>query len=373
MNSDPRTIALIGATGSIGQNTLAVIRAHPDRLKLVAAAVASNATGLDRIGQEFGLSSERMVLYSQQGEEGLLELVTLPEVDIVVLAATGTACLKPALAAIKAGKTIALANKEILVMAGRFIMQAAREKGVQILPVDSEHNAIFQCLQGSNCKDIRRLILTASGGPFREFSLEQMRSVTPEQALRHPNWNMGNKITIDSASMANKGLEMIEARWLFGVTPDAVQAVIHPQSIVHSMVEFVDGSILAQLSPPSMTFAIQHCLLYPERADGVQPTLDFSQLLSLDFKPTREDLFPCLRLAREVMQAEGAAPVIFNAANDVAVAAFLQNRISFLAIAELIEHCLQKMSFNLPATIEDTIRIDQETRRFAEHFLSEKS
>lgn len=365
MHPYPRRIALIGATGSIGSSTLAVVRKHSDKLHLVAAASGTNEQGLAQIGAEFGLGPRQLSLFSRDGMAGLMDLVTREDVDLVLLAATGTVCLQPALAAIEAGKTLALANKEILVMAGNHVMQAAHRHNTAILPVDSEHNAIFQCLQGSPTRDLRKLILTASGGPFRTLSPEQLHAVTPADALRHPNWNMGAKITVDSATMANKGLEMIEARWLFGVQPEAIDVVIHPQSIVHSMVEWVDGSILAQLSPPSMTFAIQHCLLYPDRAQGVEPTLDFSQTLNLEFFPPDYTRFRCLDLARQAMRDGNAAPIIFNAANEVAVAAFLENRIPFVAIAALIEHSLNMLSVSEPETLDDTFQIDALARTCA--------
>lgn len=365
MQQEIRKIVVIGATGSIGGNTMAVVRAHPGKLQLVGLASAQNESALLQLAREFQLPADRTILYARDGMQGLLDLVTLDEVDIVVLAATGTVCLQPALAAIQAGKTLAIASKEILVMAGRHIMQAARSHGTLILPVDSEHNAIFQCLQGSNRTDIRRLILTASGGPFRDLDLAQMSAVTPEQALKHPNWDMGAKITVDSATMANKGLEMIEARWLFGVEPADIDVVVHPQSIVHSMVEYVDGSILAQLSPPSMTFAIQHCLLYPERAQGVNASLDFRNALNLEFRPPDYGRFRCLRLARQAMHAGDAAPIVFNAANEIAVQAFLEKRIPFLAIAEVIEHCLNMVTVAEPDSLDETCQIDQLARAFA--------
>jgi 1-deoxy-D-xylulose-5-phosphate reductoisomerase len=338
----PRRVALVGATGSIGRSTLEVIRNHPHRLQLVAVAANRNKPELEAICQEFGASHH--TLYQRDGLPGLIELVTRSDIDIVVMAAVGTVGLQPTLAAIAAGKDIALASKEILVMAGHIVMAAAARHRVRILPVDSEHNAIFQCVQGMDVpRHIRRLLLTASGGPFRTLNRTAMANVTPADALAHPNWSMGPKITVDSASMANKGLEMMEARWLFGVTPSQVEVVIHPQSIVHSMVECVDGSILAQLSPPSMTFAIQHALLFPDRATGTQPTLDFGRALDLSFSPPDPERFPCLALARAAMTCEGVAPAVFNAANEVAVAAFLENRIGFLAIPAVIEHCLSSV------------------------------
>ncbi|MBN1403819.1 MAG: 1-deoxy-D-xylulose-5-phosphate reductoisomerase [Opitutales bacterium] len=354
-----KNVVLIGATGSIGKNTLRVIAAHPDRLRLVGAANRSRCEDLEAIGKHFGV--KRLVCCSRDGEKALCELAALPEADIVVMAAGGTVCLAPTLAAIEAGKTIALASKEVLVMAGAFVMEAARRKGVRILPVDSEHNAIFQCLDG-RAGGVEKLILTASGGPFRDASIEEMRSATPEQALRHPNWSMGPKITIDSATMVNKGLEMIEARWLFDVAPEKIEVTIHPQSIVHSMVEFVDGSILAQLAPPSMTFAIQHALLYPERRRGVEAPLDFARAMSLSFSPPNPVKFPALSLARQAMLAGGSAPAVFNAANEVAVDAFIKGEIPFLAIASIIEQTLSRVPILQPESLEELLEADARAR-----------
>src|SRR5690606_30293815 len=275
------------------------------------------------------------------GLTGLMELASLPEADVVLVAVVGTTGLEPALAAIAAGKDLALASKEILVLAGKFVVAAARERGVKLLPVDSEHNAVFQCLEGNPRAGVRRIVLTASGGAFRDWPVERLAEVTPADALKHPNWAMGPKITVDSATLANKGLELIEAQWLFGLEAAQCAAVIHPQSIVHCLVEFNDGVMLAQLSPPSMTFPIQHVLLHPERARGVEPALDFTRCLNLEFRPVDEGRFPMLRLAKETMVAGGVAPALYNAANEVAVAAFLEGRIPFLAISRVVEQTLQ--------------------------------
>ncbi|MFA5258136.1 MAG: 1-deoxy-D-xylulose-5-phosphate reductoisomerase [Opitutales bacterium] len=363
-----RNVVLIGATGSIGRNTLRVIAAHPDKLRLVGAANRSKCADLEDVGRRFG--ARTLCCVERDGEQALCALAAMPEADIVVMAAGGTVCLRPTLAAIEAGKTIALASKEVLVMAGAFVMESARRNKVRILPVDSEHNAIFQCLDGRGGKDgLKRLILTASGGPFRDASIEEMRAATPEQALRHPNWSMGPKISIDSATMANKGLEMIEARWLFDVAPNQIDVTIHPQSIVHSMVEFVDGSILAQLAPPSMTFAIQHALLYPERAPGVDAPLDMSRAMNLSFAPPDPEKFRALALARQAMQAAGSAPAVFNAANEVAVEAFLQRRIPFLAITSVIEQTLCSVCATQPGSLDELIEADAEARRAARSML----
>ncbi len=269
-----------------------------------------------------------------RGEQGLVELATLPEADLVLIAIVGTGGLKPALAAIEAGKDIAVASKEILVMAGQAVMEAARRKGVQVLPVDSEHNAIFQCLEGRGPEQVRRLILTASGGPFRKLPAAELAAVTVEQALKHPTWNMGEKITIDSATLFNKGLEMIEARWLFDVEMARVDVIVHPQSIVHSMVEFVDSSVLAQLSHSDMCFPIQYAVTWPERVPNSLRPLDFTQLARLDFEAPRTADFPALDLAREAGERGGTLPAVLNAANEVAVAAFLRRQIGFPAIWE---------------------------------------
>ena len=278
----------------------------------------------------------------------------------------GTAGLQPALAAIAAKKNIALASKEILVLAGKFIMNAARESGSRLLPVDSEHNAVFQCLEGHRTNDVHRLVLTASGGAFRDWPIENLARVTPADALKHPNWAMGPKITVDSATLANKGLELIEAQCLFGLRAEQCQAVLHAQSTVHCLVEFTDGSLLAQLCPPSMTFPIQHALLYPDRATvGTDAALPLDRIFSLDFRPVDEVRYPCLRLARESMAAGGVAPAIFNAANEVAVAAFLQKRLPFLAIAEIIDKTLAAVGTFEPETLEQVLATDAEARQNA--------
>jgi 1-deoxy-D-xylulose-5-phosphate reductoisomerase len=363
-----RNVVLIGATGSIGQNALRVIAAHPDRLRLVGAANRRQAAELERIGQRFG--TQKLCCVGRDGANGLIELATLPDADIVLMAAGGTVCLAPTFAAIEACKTIALASKEVLVMAGAFVMEAARHKGVRILPVDSEHNAIFQCLDGQSGRaQMKKLILTASGGPFRDATPAELARVTPEQALKHPNWSMGPKITIDSATMANKGLEMIEARWLFDAAPSQIQVVIHPQSVVHSMVEFADGAILAQLAPPSMTFAIQHALLYPDRLQGVDAPLDFTKAMTLTFAPPDEGKFRALALARQALTAGGAAPAVFNAANEIAVAAFLHRRIPFLAIPATIEQTLTNAPASNPRTLDELLEADAAARRTAQDII----
>ncbi len=379
----------MGATGSIGGSTLRALRKHPDRLQLVGVAARSSGGELAAIVREFNvphacLSDPRAADDARKhgwfpgnctlhsGEEGLVEIAAAPPADVVLVAVVGTAALRPTLAAIQAGRDIALASKEILVLGGSFVIEAARRSGVRLLPTDSEHNAIFQCLEGHPRRHLDRLILTASGGRFRDRDPDTLDSVTPEEATDHPNWSMGPKITVDSATMANKGLELIEAHWLFGLEPDRLDVVLHRQSIVHSFVQFVDGSILGQLSPPSMTFAIQHCLLYPDRAGGVDATLDFRDAFSLDFRPVPDGRYPCLDLAYQTMRAGPAAMAAFNAANEVAVARFLEKRIRFTDIPGIIEETLkcEAASAN-PGSLDSLLEIDREVRRAAE-CLAEK-
>ncbi|MCC5807698.1 MAG: 1-deoxy-D-xylulose-5-phosphate reductoisomerase [Opitutales bacterium] len=366
-------VVLIGATGSIGSNTVEVLRRHPGKLRLVGVAAGQNRERLDAIAREFG--TQHTSLFREEGVDGLVRLATLDEADIVLLAATGTVGLRPALAALEAGKTLALASKEVLVLAGGLVMETARRHGARILPVDSEHNAIFQCLHGRPADaSVRRLVLTASGGTFRDLPPEALAHVTPEDATRHPNWDMGPKITVDSATMANKGLELIEAHWLFGLPPEQLDVVLHPQSLVHSMVEFIDGSILAQLSPPSMTFAIQYALLHPKRADGTAERLDLTRALQLDFAPVDTTRYPCLRLARNAMETGGGAPAVFNAANEIAVNRFLENRLPFVAIPEVIAHCLESLS--PPAhdsSLEELLATEENARTVAGRFADSRA
>lgn len=381
--STPRTrVVLLGATGSIGENTLRVIAAHPDKLELVAVAARGQWEKLAAIAQKFrvphvGLFDDTALAAARTsgsfpagtqfhaGLAGLTDLARLPEADTVLVAVVGTTGLEPALAALAAGKHLALASKEILVLAGKFVMAAARASGAKLLPVDSEHNAVFQCLEGHSASDIARITLTASGGAFRDWSPERLAHVTPADATKHPNWSMGPKITVDSATLANKGLELIEAQQLFGLRADQCQAVIHPQSIVHALVGFTDGSTLAQLCPPSMTFPIQHALLHPARAPGVETPLDFTKLLSLEFRPIDETRFPMMRLAREVMQAGGTAPAVYNAANEIAVAAFLAGRLPFVAIPRVVNNTLQTLTSFEPADLAAVLAVDAEARRVA--------
>lgn len=378
-----KKVVLLGATGSIGGSTLRVLRAHPDRLQLVGVAANGNHTELAGICREFDvrhavLSSEPAYRAARQaddfprgtelgcGSAALEALATLPEADIVLVAVVGAAGLRPTLAAIEAGKDIALANKELLVLGGAHVIEAAQRKGVRLLPTDSEHNAIFQCLQGHPPEQLDKLILTASGGQFRDTPVSELSGVTPGMATQHPNWSMGPKITVDSATMANKGLELIEAHWLFDLEPERLEVVIHPQSVVHSFVQFIDGSILAQLSPPSMTFAIQHCLLYPDRAPGVEPTTDFHKTFSLDFKAPDYTRYPCLQLAYDALRTGGAAPAIFNAANEIAVERFLAKEIAYLDIPKLIEHSLTKVASHSEPSLDQLLQTDTETRALAQ-------
>ncbi|MGK0177097.1 MAG: 1-deoxy-D-xylulose-5-phosphate reductoisomerase [Lentimonas sp.] len=380
-----KKVVLLGATGSIGSSTLRVLRAHTERLQLVGVTAHSNYEALAAICHEFAvphavLSSETAYKDAKAtecfpghtqlgcGSEGLLEIATLKEADIVLIAVVGACGLKPTLAAIEAGKDIALANKELLVLGGTFVVEAAKRKGVRLLPTDSEHNAIFQCIEGHPQQLVDKMILTASGGQFRDMPLKQLARVTPQEATQHPNWSMGPKITVDSATMANKGLELIEAHWLFGLNPEKLEVVVHPQSIVHSFVQFIDGSILAQLSPPSMTFSIQHCLLYPDRAPGVDKTIDFKEAFQLDLKPPEFDRFPCLKLAYDALFNGGSAPAIFNAANEVAVERFLASEISFLDIPRTIEHSLSSIKATVPSTLETLLEIDAQARIVASNF-----
>lgn len=373
-----KNLAILGATGSIGDNTLEVVRGNRDRLNVAGIAGKKNFRKLAKIADEFdvkhvgifdgaalaearesGLFKGRK-LYG--GIEGLAEIATLSEADTTVAAVVGTTALKPTLAAIEAGKDIALANKELLVMAGKFVMGGAERKGVQILPLDSEHNAIFQCINGERKRDIAKLLITASGGMFRDYTREQMLAITPEQALKHPNWKMGPKVTIDSSTLANKGLEVIEAKWLFGVSPDQIQVVVQKDSLVHSMVQFVDGSVIAHMSPPSMTFAISHSLLYPERGNFVRPPLDFTKPFAVDFRPPDTDRFPCLKHAFAALRAGGTATAVFNASNEVAVENFIAGKLPWIKIPQVIEKTLEATAATDPAELGDVLAADAEAR-----------
>ncbi|MEX2578676.1 MAG: 1-deoxy-D-xylulose-5-phosphate reductoisomerase [Verrucomicrobiales bacterium] len=375
-----KKVVVLGSTGSIGESSLKVARDIPDRMEIVGLAANSSVDDLARQINEFSVKQgclhdptglDRLAsrvpgdVALHTGGEGLVELATMPEADIVLIAIVGVAGLRPALAAIEAGKDIAVASKEILVMAGEAVMTAAREKGVQVLPVDSEHNAIFQCLEGKSPNQVSRLILTASGGPFRELPSDELKRVTKARALRHPTWEMGQKITIDSATLFNKGLEMIEARWLFDIEMERVDVIVHPQSIVHSMVEFVDGSILAQLSTPDMCFPIQYAVTWPERVPNSLPPLDFAELARLDFEEPRRADFPALDLARRAGTVGGTLPAVMNAANEVAVGAFLEERIAFPGIWETVEATMEAHDSTASPSLDEIIDADEWARRKA--------
>ena len=380
-----KQLSILGSTGSIGRQCLSVVEALPERFAIVALAAGGNlpelAGQIERHRPELvSVSDEKKAqeLASRlrgtgisplpaihHGREGLLAVGTHPRADIVVSAAVGVVGLEATYEAVKLGKTVALANKEVLVAAGELVMAAAKKAGRELLPVDSEHNAVHQCLRGGTHGEVRRLVLTASGGPFRKTPLASFETVSPEQALAHPNWKMGNRVTIDSATMMNKGFEVIEARWLFGVRPDQIDVVIHPQSTVHSMVEFVDGSILAQLGPTDMRMPIQYALTYPERVASNQVALDWSKLRRLDFAKVSTRRFPCLRLAREAMKKGGALPCALNAADEVAVAAFLDRRLPFPGIAEVIERVLSRTPRARFEKMDDVLAADAEARRMA--------
>jgi 1-deoxy-D-xylulose-5-phosphate reductoisomerase len=335
-----RRVVVLGATGSIGQSAQKVARDLPERMEIVGMSAHSSVEKLKAAAKAF--PEARLCVSGDGNEEGLVELATMPEADMVLISIVGTGGLKPALAAIAAGKDLAIASKEILVMAGETVMAAARLKGVKILPVDSEHNAIFQCLEGRAPSDVKRLILTASGGPFRQLPAQELEGVTLEQALKHPTWKMGRKITIDSATLFNKGLEMIEARWLFDVEMSRVEVIVHPQSIIHSMVEFIDSSVLAQLSVTDMCFPIQYAVTWPERVPNSLAPLDFARLAKLEFEAPRVADFPALNLARWAGESGGTLAAVLNAANEVAVAAFLDRRCSFPAIWRIVERVMRE-------------------------------
>jgi 1-deoxy-D-xylulose-5-phosphate reductoisomerase len=373
-----RRVVILGSTGSIGESALKVARDIPERMEVVGLAAGRNSARLIEQAREFrpravSVAEEAAVREvapaagcpALHGDAGLCELARLPEADMVLISIVGTAGLRPALAAIDAGKDIAVASKEILVMAGEAVMNAARKKGVQVLPVDSEHNAIFQCLEGRNSEQVRRIILTASGGPFRTWAAADLAKVTPEQALKHPTWNMGAKITIDSATLFNKGLEMIEARWLFDVEMARVDVVVHPQSIVHSMVEFVDNSVLAQLSATDMCFPIQYAVTWPERVPNRLPPLDFWKLARLDFEAPRRDAFPALDLARWAGADGGTLPAVMNAANEVAVAAFLERRCVFPAIWRTVEAVMKQHATVSRPSLDEIVAADRWARAIA--------
>jgi len=390
--SRPLQITILGATGSIGLSTLDVVARHPDRYDVFAL------TGFSRLAELRALclkhrpryavvsdQAQARILQDQlhadgvstrvlDGEGGLSEVAAHPEVDVVMAAIVGAAGLKPTLAAVQSGKRVLLANKEALVMSGALFMQALRDSGAVLLPIDSEHNAIFQCLptdysQGLGTVGVRRILLTASGGPFREMAPDLLSDVTPEQACAHPNWSMGRKISVDSASMMNKGLELIEACWLFDARPHQVEVVIHPQSVIHSMVDYVDGSVLAQLGNPDMRTPIAHALAWPERIESGVSALDLLRVGRLDFQAPDDRRFPCLRLARTAAEVGGTAPAMLNAANEVAVDAFLNRRIRFTEIASIIDDVLNHEASVPTVCLEDVLAADRRARDVAGQWL----
>src|SRR5437667_1413096 len=393
-----KRVVILGATGSIGESALKVGSDIPERMEIVGLAAKSNAQKLAAAANEVRPESVCLVDETQidilrksldyqprifSGTAGLLQIACLTGADIVLVAIVGTGGLRPALAAIEAGKDLAVASKEILVMAGEIVMREARENGVHVLPVDSEHNAIFQCLEPARVRaardggvasptDIRRIILTASGGPFRETPRAAFDSITPEQALKHPTWNMGPKITIDSATLFNKGLEMIEAHWLFGVEMKRVEVVIHPQSIVHSMVEFTDGSTLAQLSYSNMCFPIQYAVTWPDRVPNTLPPLDFSTLSKLEFFPPRYEDFPALNLARRAGESGGTLPAVMNAANEVAVAAFLNRHLRFSQIWQTVAQVMDRHRTVAHPDLDAILAADQWARAEATAAIGKK-
>src|SRR5437016_851296 len=371
-----KRVVLLGATGSIGESALKVACDIPERMEIVGLAAKSNAQKLAEAANKVRPESvclvdetridvlRRALDYEPRifsGEVGLLEIACLTNADMVLVAIVGTGGLRPALAAIEAGKDLAVASKEILVMAGEIVMREARENSVHVLPVDSEHNAIFQCLDGRS-SEVRRIILTASGGPFRERPANEFVDLTPEQALKHPTWNMGPKITIDSATLFNKGLEMIEAHWLFGVEMKRVEVVIHPQSIVHSMVEFADGSTLAQLSYSDMCFPIQYAVTWPDRVPNTLPPLNFGKLSKLEFFAPRYDDFPALNLARYAGETGGTLPAVMNAANEIAVAAFLDRQVRFPHIWQVVQEVMNRHTSVAHPDLDEILRADQWAR-----------
>ena len=380
-----KKIAILGSTGSIGTQTLDVVRANGD-LEVVGISAGSNITLLEQQIREFhpkfaavGDEAKAAELRDRvkdlpvkigSGMEGMLELATMPESEILVTAIVGMIGIRPTVAAMKAGKDIALANKETLVTAGHIIMPLAKECGVQILPVDSEHSAIFQCLHGENRKEIEKLLITASGGPFRGKTRAELENVTVEQALRHPNWSMGHKITIDSASMMNKALEVIEARWLFDMPAEKIDVLIHPQSVIHSMVEYADGAVMAQLGTPDMRLPILYAMSWPERLPTGGRRLDFTQMNALTFEQPDNDRFPGLRLAYDALAAGGSMSAVLNGANEVAVDAFLHERIPFGAIARLVEETMQAVPVIAHPTLEQVFECDRAARQKAAALLA---
>ena len=386
-------ISILGATGSIGVSTLDVLRAHPDKYRVVALtanrdverlfaqcqeflpdyAVMADESSAEKLAEQ--VTAQGLKVKVLAGTEGLERVAALTETDYVMAAIVGAAGLLPTLAAARAGKRVLLANKEALVMSGHLFMQAVRDNGAELLPIDSEHNAIFQCMPqgyrpGMDAEGVRRILLTGSGGPFRETTTEQLDNVTPEQAVAHPNWSMGRKISVDSATMMNKGLELIEACWLFDVGPDKVEIVVHKESVIHSMVDYLDGSVLAQLGNPDMRTPIAHALAWPERIDSGVDALDMFSVGQLNFERPDLQRFPCLRLADEAIRAGGTASAILNAANEIAVEAFLQGQLAFTGIARVIEFCMQSVAAVEADSIETILDADAQAREVALAYIN---
>ena len=381
-----RKLSILGATGSVGSSTLDLVERHPERFEVVALTAAKNVAALAdaarRTSANLAVIDDPMLLSELEerlegsgcraatGREALNEAAA-GDADLVMAAIVGCAGLEPVMAAIEAGRTIALANKESLVTAGGLMTEAAQRSGATILPVDSEHNAIAQCLADNRSCDVARLVLTASGGPFRTKSRAEMAEMGPEQAVAHPNWSMGAKISVDSATMMNKGLELIEAHYLFGLPSGRIDILVHPQSVIHSMVEYVDGSVLAQLGSPDMRIPIAYALAYPERIETPAERLDLARIGSLTFEAPDLDRFPALRIAREALEAGGSAPIVLNAANEEAVAAFLDRRIGFLDICQTVEEAVARTSAAQPRSIAEVIDIDRAARALARDLMSE--
>ncbi len=385
MSSSPKRIAVLGSTGSIGTNALDVIAASEGRLQAVALSAHSKFKQLiaqacqfqprwvvatnERTAANFDWSGLPAGTELLIGAEALNKVVAEPDVDVVVAAIVGRAGLESTWAALDAKKTVALANKETLVMAGPLVMELSRERSAALLPVDSEHSAIFQALQAGQHREIQRLVLTASGGPFRQMSSEQLKQVTVAEALEHPVWDMGPKITVDSATMMNKALEIIEARWLFGVEPDQIQVVLHPQSVVHSMVEFVDGSVMAQMSPPDMRLPIHYALHYPERTKSIAERMDWKSAFSLEFYPPDLDRYPALKLGHDCAQAGGSSGAVLNAANEAAVGAFLAGELHFTEIVPACRSVLESHKFESHPTLDQLIDLDRWAREEVTHWV----
>ncbi|WP_168197809.1 1-deoxy-D-xylulose-5-phosphate reductoisomerase [Pseudolabrys sp. FHR47] len=383
-----RSVSILGATGSIGSSTVDLIKRSPERFRVEAVTANSNAAALAAIARDLGARVAVLAddagyadlksalagtgIETAAGAAGLIEAAQRPA-DWVMAAIAGAVGLKPTLAAIERGATVALANKECLVCAGSLFMRRAKMSGAAVLPVDSEHNAVFQALGAGRREDVSRVILTASGGPFRTWTLDQIRAATPDQALKHPNWSMGPKVTIDSATLMNKGLEVIEAHHLFGLAPDEIEVLVHPQSVVHGLVEFRDGSVVAQLGPADMRVPIAHCLAYPERLDGPVPRLDLAALRELTFENPDLTRFPALALARQAMMTGGAAPTVLNAADEVAVAQFMAGGLSFPGIAALVEATLEAAArrglLAEPVSVEAALAVDHTARGLARELL----